>query len=66
MKDERLNKLAKLLVNYSTKVKKGDFVFVMCDAVALPWAKEVVKEATLAGGHVETVITSAEIAEMKP
>ena len=65
MKDERLNKLAKLLVNYSTKVKKGDFVFVMCDAVALPWAKEVVKEATLAGGHVETVITSAEIAEMK-
>lgn len=28
MADPRLNKLAKLLVNYSTKVKKGDFVFV--------------------------------------
>ena len=65
MKDVRLNKLAKLLVNYSTKVKKGDFVFVMCDEVALPWAKEIVKEATLAGGHVEVVIESDELSEIK-
>ncbi|MCP4176575.1 MAG: aminopeptidase [bacterium] len=65
MKDIRLNKLAKLLVNYSAKVKKGDFVFVMCDEVATPWANEVVKEAIIAGGHVETLISSAEIAETK-
>jgi len=65
MKDIRLNKLAKLLVNYSTKIQKGDFVFVMCDEVATPWAKEVVKEAVIAGAHVETLISSGEIGEIK-
>lgn len=65
MKDARLNKLARLLVNYSTQVKKGDFVFVSADEVAVPWVKEVVKEAILAGGHVETLLTSDEIGEVR-
>lgn len=64
MKDLRLEKLAKLLVGYSTEVKKGDFVYVRCDEVALPWAKEVVREAVKAGAHVETVLTSDEIQEI--
>ncbi len=64
MKDERLEKLAKLLVGYSTEVKEGDFVYVRCDEVALPWAKEVVKAAVRAGAHVETVLTSDEIQEI--
>lgn len=64
MKDERLSKLAKLLVNYSTEVNPGDFVFVRCDEVAAPWAKEVVREAVLAGGHVETVLMSEDVQEM--
>lgn len=65
MKDIRLSKLAKLLVNYSTGVKKGDLVFVSCDEVASPWMAEVVKEAVKAGAHVETVLTSEEVYEMK-
>jgi aminopeptidase len=65
MRDIRLNKLAKLLVNYSTKVKKGDFVFVRCDEVAAPWAVEVVKEAIRAGGHVEAVLSSDAINEAR-
>ncbi|MDP4177974.1 MAG: aminopeptidase [Bacillota bacterium] len=65
MYDIRLNKLAKLLVNYSTKVKKGDFVFVMCDDVAVPWMVEVVKEAVKAGAHVETLINNQEVAQTK-
>ncbi|WP_032121403.1 aminopeptidase [Clostridium amazonitimonense] len=65
MADQRLNKLAKLLVNYSTEVKKGDFVFIMCDEVCTPWMVEVVKEAVLAGAHVETMITSTDVSEMK-
>ncbi|MBZ9607472.1 aminopeptidase [Clostridium estertheticum] len=65
MADQRLNKLAKLLVNYSTKVKRGDFVFVSCDEVAKPWMVEVVKEAVKAGAHVETVLTSQEVSEIK-
>ena len=64
MADQRLNKLAKLLVNYSTKVKRGDFVFISCDEVARPWMVEVAREAVKAGAHVETVLTSQEVSEM--
>ncbi|MDV3429361.1 MAG: aminopeptidase [Bacillota bacterium] len=61
MKDIRLNKLAKLLVNYSAEVKKGDFVLISCEDVAKPWMLEVAKEAIKAGGHVETHMTSADL-----
>ena len=65
MADQRLNKLAKLLVNYSTQIKPGDFVFVSCDEVASPWMIEVVKEALKAGAHVETALSSQEVSEIK-
>ena len=65
MADQGLNKLARLLVNYSTKVKPGDFVFVSCDEVARPWMVEVVKEAIKSGAHVETLLTSAEVSEVQ-
>ncbi|MFA9397879.1 MAG: aminopeptidase [Clostridiaceae bacterium] len=65
MSDIRLNKLAKLLVNYSTKIKKGDFVFVSCEDVASPFMTEIVKEATIAGAHVETILTSQSVSEAK-
>ena len=64
MRDERLEKLAKLLVNYSTEVKPGDFVYIRADEVATPWAKAVTREAVKAGGHVEVVLTSDEISEV--
>lgn len=65
MGDARLNKLAKLLVNYSTEVKPGDFVLVQCEDVATPWMAEVVKEATKAGAHVETIVESQEAKYIK-
>ncbi|MBU5484870.1 aminopeptidase [Clostridium sp. MSJ-11] len=65
MADQRLNKLAKLLVNYSTEVKPGDFVLVQCEEVCIPWMAEVVKEALKAGAHVETLIDSGEIDNIK-
>ena len=37
MKDERLEKLADVLVNYSTKVKKGDRVAISAEDAALPF-----------------------------
>lgn len=64
MADQRLNKLAKLLVNYSTEVKPGDIVFVSCDEIASPWMVEVVKEVVKAGAHVETVLSSQEVSEV--
>jgi aminopeptidase len=63
MADNRLNKLAKLLVNYSTGVKKDDFVFVSCNDIAKPWMVEVVKEAVKAGAHVEYCLNSEEVEE---
>jgi aminopeptidase len=65
MKDQRLKKLAKLLVNYSTGVKPGDFVFVRCDEVATPWAVEVMSEAVKAGGHVEYMLDSDDVDQAK-
>lgn len=64
MADIRLNKLAKLLVNYSTKVNEGDFVFVSCNDIAKPWMVEVVKEAVKAGAHVEYCLNSEEVEEV--
>jgi aminopeptidase len=65
MRDPRLNKLAKLLVNYSAEVKKGDFVLVSSDDIAEPWMVEVVKEAIKAGAHVETILSSHEVKAAK-
>lgn len=65
MKDIRLEKLTKLLVNYSTKIKKGDFVFIQADYSAKDWVIAATKEAIKAGAHVETSITSEEVAEVK-
>lgn len=65
MADQRLNKLAKLLVNYSTEVKPGDLVFISANEVASPWLIEVVKEATKAGGNVQYKLSSEEAREMQ-
>lgn len=65
MKDSRLEKLAHLLVHYSTKVKPGDFVFVSADEVAAPWLVAVAREATKAGAHVETLLSSQDALEAR-
>ncbi|NLZ49425.1 MAG: aminopeptidase [Clostridiales bacterium] len=64
MSDSRLDKLAALLVNYSARVKPGDFVYIECDEVALPWMKAVAREAVKAGGHVEYKLTSEDVGEV--
>ncbi|MBL4591618.1 MAG: aminopeptidase [Phycisphaerales bacterium] len=51
MNDPRLAKLADVLVNYSTKVKKGDLVAINSDPVAMPLIEAVYKAVLLAGGH---------------
>lgn len=65
MSDERLSKLAKLLVNYSTGIKKDDIVFICADEVATPWVIEVAKEAIKLGAHVEYRLESEEVSEVK-
>ncbi len=56
MTDPRVKKLADVLVNYSTKVKPGDWVYITSSVVALPLMKEVYQYAIQAGGNVTTNI----------
>jgi aminopeptidase len=51
MRDPRLDKLAGVLVNYSTRVKRGELVTIVSDPAAMP-AIEATFEAVLrVGGH---------------
>lgn len=50
MKDPRIVTLAKNLVNYSCKVKKGEKVLIEAIGLELPLANELVKQVYLAGG----------------
>lgn len=50
MADPRLTNLAQILVEYSTKVKKGDRVAIRTQPVALPLVAEIYKQVLQAGG----------------
>lgn len=63
MKDIRLEKLANLLVNYSTKVKKGDTVYIEGDEAAIPYIIEVAKAAIKNGANVNYIVGISEINE---
>ena len=41
MADPRIQKIAEILVNYSTKVKKGDYVQIVADTVSEPLVKAI-------------------------
>ena len=51
MYDQRLRKLAHVLVHYSTGVKKGDVVRIRMAPVAEPLALAVYEEVVKTGGH---------------
>lgn len=51
MADPRVEKLAKLVVNYSVRCKKGDQILVRAPPVAEPLALEMYREILRAGGH---------------
>lgn len=51
MRDQRLDKLADVLVRYSTRIKKGDLVEIVGDPVAFPLIEAVYQRTLEAGGH---------------
>ena len=53
MKDNRLEKLADVLVNYATNVKKGDRVAISAEDCAIPFIKAVARAAVKKGALVE-------------
>ena len=51
MRDQRLDKLADVIVRYSTKVKKGDLVAIAADPVSMPMIEATYEAVLKAGGH---------------
>ncbi|HMN39573.1 MAG TPA: aminopeptidase [Phycisphaerales bacterium] len=51
MRDSRLDKLADVLVRYSTRVKKGDIVAIAGDPVSMPLIEATFEAVLKAGGH---------------
>ncbi len=63
MADPRLRKLADLLVNYSVKIKPGDWVLVRGHVLSEPLVAEVVRNIVKAGGHPTVQMSSDDIEE---
>lgn len=53
--DQRITNLADILVNYSLKVKKGDWVLLWVDAGSMPLIIELQRKILEAGGMMELV-----------
>lgn len=64
MRDQRLDKLADVLVRYSTKVKKGDLVSIGADPVAMPLVEAVYEAVLKAGGHPFWTLKSSSLADI--
>jgi aminopeptidase len=62
--DIKLNRLANVLVNYSTRVKAGDWVHVNANWQAIPLVKEVVAYILKAGGNPSVSLESSDLNEV--
>lgn len=64
MSDIKLNKYAKLLVDYSLELKKGDQVLIQAEDVSQALVKEVYQEVLKKGGHPLVITKFAEQEEL--
>lgn len=64
MIDARVEKLAKTLVNYSVKVKPGDWVVISANRIAEPLAAEVYRYTLRAGGCPSLLLSADSVAEI--
>jgi aminopeptidase len=65
MADPRIDKLAHLLVNYSTKVKPGEWVLVSGNVVAVPLIEAITREIIRAGGNPTTLLSTDNLGEIR-
>lgn len=64
MRDQRLDKLADILVRYSTKIRKDDLVAIESDPIALPLIEALYDKIIKAGGHPEWVARNDNLEEL--
>lgn len=65
VRDPRLEKLAAVLVNYSTQVRPGDLVRLAGPPLGTPLIVALYREVIRAGGHPFVVMSPEECAEIK-
>jgi aminopeptidase len=65
MVDPRVQKLADILVNYSTAVQPGDWVLIMGHVLALPLVNEIAGLVLRAGGHPTVQLGADELDETR-
>lgn len=63
MSDPRIVKLADILVNYSTEVKPGEWVYIRGGIESIPLLTEVVSHVVRAGGHPTIDLTADDLEE---
>lgn len=64
MRDPRLDKLANVLVNYCTSVKRGDLVTIVSDPDAMPAVEATFEAVIRAGGHPTFHVRSDTLQEL--
>ncbi len=64
MTDQRLQNMAKILVEYSTRVRKDEWVVIAAEPQAIPLAREMTRQATLAGAHCSLVLNDRSFDEI--
>jgi aminopeptidase len=56
MRDQRLNKMASVIVKYSLEVREGDLVLLIGELPGLPLVEAIYEELIIAGAHVKTTL----------
>lgn len=64
MVDERLSKMAKVIVDYSLGIKEGDVFLIKGYEPSIPLIKEVYREALIRGAHPEVRVQVEELMEI--
>ncbi|MBN1917581.1 MAG: aminopeptidase [Verrucomicrobia bacterium] len=64
MTDKRIENVARVLVGYSLRIKKGDLFVISGIDEAAPLIREVYKQALLEGAHVTTLVGIAGLREL--
>ncbi|MCA9311293.1 MAG: aminopeptidase, partial [Phycisphaerales bacterium] len=64
MRDQRLDRLADVIVRYSTRIKRGDLVAIVCDPIALPLVQSVYARVIELGAHPYWAPASEDLAEI--
>ena len=64
MKDPRIRKMAEVLVNYSTEMKKGDKVYISGSDITMPLLKELFRSSLKVGAYPQVHIECDGISEI--